>query len=552
MFCSKCGKTINPQEPNCPHCGAQVGDSRFEGNGYTAAQPVFQSGEGQARDKKAAPYTRTTYTSMTPDEQAGEDVYTRTTYRPVLSDPAQEKPAPEPSEKNERTDEPADAPQAAAPQQADIPDDEKAAPAPEAEPQSPQPAVQSPDGEPAEERFVIEPPKSIHKTGISPEVEEYIRRMNEQKERKKGGRRGPLFGKGARDDQEEAQAQMDGVQAGEAGQEKTADGEEPERGVKRRRDRNGEKTARRGVPGWVKPVVIVACVAVICVVGVYVMAMLVADRSPIDGVSYDLYMDGKELIATHAGDTYRKNILQLYASDSSGTAVAAQQLADNQAIEALMPEEPRENDQLFIDTLLSIQDAINTATMTDYVAAQNASDETLAASLNEESATQWKVIENAITRLDIATTAKELSGIIEGTEITLTTPTPSPTPETVAYKTLKKGMMNSDEVKKLQSRLYKLGWFNGKRDGDFGTVTTTAVKRFQKAAGLEPDGIATSELQELLYSDDAPRNEENSKATATPSPTATPAPTPTPSAEEKQLASAASDLPNEEDWPDGT
>jgi len=59
--------------------------------------------------------------------------------------------------------------------------------------------------------------------------------------------------------------------------------------------------------------------------------------------------------------------------------------------------------------------------------------------------------------------------------------------------TLRKGS-KGDEVKTLQTKLKKLG-YKGKDgkdltcDGDFGTNTEYALKNFQKAKGLTPDGI---------------------------------------------------------------
>ena len=53
---------------------------------------------------------------------------------------------------------------------------------------------------------------------------------------------------------------------------------------------------------------------------------------------------------------------------------------------------------------------------------------------------------------------------------------------------LKKGMTGSD-VLALQSALDALGYATGGADGDFGAKTEAAVKAFQKAKGLEADGI---------------------------------------------------------------
>ncbi len=70
---------------------------------------------------------------------------------------------------------------------------------------------------------------------------------------------------------------------------------------------------------------------------------------------------------------------------------------------------------------------------------------------------------------------------------------------------------------RLQDRLYRLGWFNGVRDDDFGPATQTAVKKF--AVGVKEDGIATPELQEMLFAEDAPRSDDKTAApAATPSP----------------------------------
>jgi cell wall-associated NlpC family hydrolase len=53
---------------------------------------------------------------------------------------------------------------------------------------------------------------------------------------------------------------------------------------------------------------------------------------------------------------------------------------------------------------------------------------------------------------------------------------------------LKKGM-TSEDVKQLQLNLHKLGYFNDKYTNYFGTVTEDAVKKLQKKADVEADGI---------------------------------------------------------------
>ncbi len=61
----------------------------------------------------------------------------------------------------------------------------------------------------------------------------------------------------------------------------------------------------------------------------------------------------------------------------------------------------------------------------------------------------------------------------------LATPTPR-ADATPCPTSLKKGMKNSKQVKNLQDRLHKLGWFNGVQDGDFGPATQTVVKLFKR------------------------------------------------------------------------
>ena len=51
---------------------------------------------------------------------------------------------------------------------------------------------------------------------------------------------------------------------------------------------------------------------------------------------------------------------------------------------------------------------------------------------------------------------------------------------------------NSDEVKQIQTKLRRWGYYNGEIDGVFGSKTLAAVKWFQSANGLTVDGIAGS------------------------------------------------------------
>ena len=58
----------------------------------------------------------------------------------------------------------------------------------------------------------------------------------------------------------------------------------------------------------------------------------------------------------------------------------------------------------------------------------------------------------------------------------------------MAIRNLKIGCSGSD-VRKLQQQLQSLGYYTGAIDGDFGSVTDSAVKAFQRASGLVIDGI---------------------------------------------------------------
>ena len=72
-----------------------------------------------------------------------------------------------------------------------------------------------------------------------------------------------------------------------------------------------------------------------------------------------------------------------------------------------------------------------------------------------------------------------------------------------AYTLLSPGDSGS-AVKRLQTRLKELGYFDGDLGGNYLTKTTDAVKKFQEAIGVNPTGIATVALQKKLFASDAP------------------------------------------------
>jgi peptidoglycan hydrolase-like protein with peptidoglycan-binding domain len=99
-------------------------------------------------------------------------------------------------------------------------------------------------------------------------------------------------------------------------------------------------------------------------------------------------------------------------------------------------------------------------------------------------------------------------------------PGPTPTPSTggLGNTTLKKGA-SGPEVEELQKRLKAAGFDPGTIDGKFGAKTEAAVKAFQKAKGLEADGLVGPKTKAALGGGAAP----------TPGPVApkpTPGPTP--------------------------
>ena len=89
-----------------------------------------------------------------------------------------------------------------------------------------------------------------------------------------------------------------------------------------------------------------------------------------------------------------------------------------------------------------------------------------------------------------------------------------------------------EDVKTIQKRLKELGYYRGLTDGKFGAQSVLALKAFQKANGLEADGVAGKGTYELLFS-----NQALKKGTT---PTPLPEITPVPGDEESGIPSEAS------------
>ncbi len=101
--------------------------------------------------------------------------------------------------------------------------------------------------------------------------------------------------------------------------------------------------------------------------------------------------------------------------------------------------------------------------------------------------------------------------------IPVITPAPSVTPApTAAASSLKKGSSGAS-VRKVQTRLKELGYYNGTVDGEYGAGTESAVRAFQKANGLDVDGKVGSRTLARLNSSTAIATR---RTTATPKPTA--------------------------------
>ena len=97
--------------------------------------------------------------------------------------------------------------------------------------------------------------------------------------------------------------------------------------------------------------------------------------------------------------------------------------------------------------------------------------------------------------------------------------------ETPGSSVLKRGSQGQAVVN-VQAALKRLGYFEGKTDGDYGEYTENAVKEFQRQNGLTPDGVVGPSTLSKLGS--ASAHTAPPKVTPTPTKTPTPKPTNTP------------------------
>jgi len=632
MFCSNCGKTIRPEENECRHCGAFLGEDRFYGSTYTSSQVrVPVESLNQAPKDGMISYTRTNY--MSPEFQPADDVYSNTTYRPLLTDEedldlqeaeeaarlAEEEAARQAEEeavKQAEAEQPAEEvsgeetepdPSAEAEFEEEIPA-EDVADVPEEEPEEDYPTLTP---EELDREFPLDP---LKKAAISPRVLSYMEEIDRRQQRKTenaGGLRLPSFlkrkiapvqeeayedelpeaedvvaaeetegfessdeaeeyidadeyaeteeyvGEEAYDDAAEyadeyaeaeyAEPDSDEMPAEEyddyaesdadelAAEEYVADAEGDDFEHYEDADYiDDDETASTGfsfdfgallesskslLQNRILQISAAAVLIVVVIaVGIVWLNFVTAKRAKIADVTYSAYSQGIELMNTRIGEEYRSTMEQVYLTNTGYANETFTQ--DMAALNALMPEEPLANDELFVTALTNIQDAIANAIKADANAVLNGADAEYAAT----SELTWQAISNAVSQLSEATNPSELSVIVVSLQ-DIVAPTATPTPPAAVeeeYVTLTNGMMDDTKVKMMQNRLINLGFLDAEYpDGDFGNGTEAAVKAFQRAIGMTADGIATPEMQKALFADDAPRTGSALlNATETPAPDA--------------------------------
>ena len=74
------------------------------------------------------------------------------------------------------------------------------------------------------------------------------------------------------------------------------------------------------------------------------------------------------------------------------------------------------------------------------------------------------------------------------------------------YIELKNGVSAANQILALQKKLEDLGYFDGLPAGNYGSLTTNAVSRFQSQIGLSASGVADKTTQRVLYGGHAPQS----------------------------------------------
>ena len=594
MFCSKCGKTLKDGAVQCPFCLSPVGETRFNGMQYTSGQSAILPGQFKSAGDTSAP-------------AADENAEGRTAYRV-------------PEETAEFTQEQMDGMREALrtgvmeePRQSDAPVSEEVL-------ETAREKMRRIDEGLGEEDITIDRsqleirPIEVHgQAGVSSEVQEYIREMRENADKKKNraearkerrmrealeelvddeGEEGADAAEGAEDlgddevirpasrfadrlkrrkrraDEapEAAPAEEEAAQGAAEGEEYPAqkggklsgllsrfagrrksraaeddevygdEGYEEEGGAEGAPDEGeapapqvqppaqdapqeeavdiplegaqedvpvyGEDDEDEGeyfdAPRFTPKKILLLLGALLVVAALFVGGFLLfrggGSEKTVPGVTPTLYSEGIRALRENASESSIAGYLDVFRSEGY-MSLNMKLNAQEKAFTSLIPENPQENDRAFCDALVFIQGNIASNVIMD------------ANGNNPTSSQTWQMIRSSIDALENAKSAEDIAKVLNGTKVVEHAPEPTvqpgPSPTPVVYQTLSKGD-KGENVLKLQTRLYDLGFFTDKRDSDFGTKTQTAVKLFQQAAGLSVSGIADNETLTLLYSDKAP------------------------------------------------
>ena len=490
MFCSKCGKTLTPGVESCPHCGLDIIESSFEGSLYTSAQSRIMP---------------------------GDDVHA------LLTGGVVRRSAPRPAA-------PAQDPQPAyAPDERRYPDEPEEHRAYDEEPLYRE--TEDYSGEVASslealedeltmdeldmDRFRPGPIESAGQSGISSDTSEVLQAI-ETTEQRRAARRN-------RQQPQEAEAEPEPeIQAvdipDETAPQPEAEGEIVDDDNRFSEFEEIEDWGEEGRSGFNVGKILKIVAALVLVAGLAVGGVLWfryvrsnANNSPIEQVRQTLFDEGLALIKQHASQEYEQAILNTFSASGSDFSVLTTTLNASAAeVSALMPDEPTENETLFLSALNQIQKNIGNCITSD---AMDMSSTVQTASTPES---RWRVVNDAIALLEGATSPTTLAAIANGETVNVQTEAPRPT-DTPApnYNTLSKGS-NSDEVKQLQQRLIDLGYLNDTADGKFGNNTMTAVKMFQQAMGLPVTGVADDATLTAVYDENAPGAQQTGALEAVP------------------------------------
>ena len=523
MFCSNCGKTLPQDAASCPFCNAAVGESRFEGSPYTSAQPHILPGD-DVRGIILNNYTRTTYT-RTPDAAEEGETDTRTTYRPnyngdYIPEEVRRDFDAELSPQPAQPEQPVDAPEEEEDTEPlDIPVPEELSPETASSLKALNDELQMDDLDLS--RFKAKPIESSGQSGISDSVSEMIEQLDMKAEKaaadkaEKVEKAAASAAARAEKKQEFGAYDTDVSTAGE-GEPTVTETDSADKSLSDVDEFDEIATSSFGPSQLIKAAVAVLLVAALVVGGVLWMRYVRRNTSasPIENVREELYTQGVEMIRSHASTENEQQVLSAFsAAGNDLTALSTSLSTASTEITALLPEEPTENEQLFVRALTQIQRNINNCVTAD--AMELSASQSVDAAASEE---RWSVVNNSITMLQNATSASELTAIINGevVDVAQLQATPSPTPS-VNYNTLSKGD-KSEAVATMQQRLIDLGYLSDVADGAFGTKTQTAVKIFQQVAGLPVTGVADGTTLNALYADDAPTSTEAAQSAPTPAP----------------------------------